>query len=195
MLLAMTAAPKLNTYEDLLGIPEGVHAELHAGELVTFTGGLPEHGRAQRGIGSYIGRPFDDEYDGPGGWWITPEIDVRFTLHDIVRPDLAGWRRTRLPSPKGVRPIDVVPNWICEVLSPSNERHDRVFKQQLYARHGVPNYWLVDPIEEILEAYILQNGAWTVAGTYDRDAVARIPPFEAVELPVGRLFFPAAPPP
>jgi Uma2 family endonuclease len=190
----MTAAPKLKTYDDLLGLPEGVHAEIHAGELVTFAPPMPEHGRAQQVIGGYIGLPFDSG-DGPGGWWIIPEVDVRFGLHDVVRPDLSGWRRTRLPSPKGVRPIDVVPDWICEILSPSNARHDRVFKRQLYARHGVPHYWLVNPVEELLEAHVLQNGAWIIAGTYDRDAVARIPPFEAVELPVGRLFYPAVPSP
>lgn len=190
----MTAAPKLKTYDDLLGLPEGVHAEIHAGEIVTFAPPLPEHGRAQQALGSYVGRPLDHDHDGPDGWWIIPEVDVRFTLHDIVRPDVAGWRRSRLASPRGVRPIDVVPDWICEVLSPSNERRDRVFKRQLYARHGVPHYWLVNPAEEILEAYVLQSGTWIVAGTYDRDAVARLPPFEAVELPVGRLFFPPSPP-
>lgn len=186
----MTAAPKLKTYEDLLGFPEDVHAEIHAGELVTFSPPLPEHGRAQRTLGRFIGGPFDDDTDGPDGWWIIPEVDIRFGLHDITRPDVAGWRRARLPSPKGMRPIDVVPDWICEVLSPSNARHDRVFKHQLYARHGVSHYWLVDPAEQILEAYVLQSGQWIVAGTYDRDSLARIPPFEAVELPVGRLFFP-----
>ena len=186
----MEAARKLKTYEDLLDLPEGVHAELHAGELVTQPGGLPDHSRVQRSMSRFIGGPFDDDSDGPTGWWILLEIDVRFTRHDVTRPDLAGWRRARLPSPSGVRPVDVVPDWICEVLSPSNARHDRVFKTQLYARHGVPYYWLVDPAERTLEAYVLKDSQWLVAGTWDDTAVARVPPFEAVELPVGRLFFP-----
>jgi Uma2 family endonuclease len=184
----------LKTYEDLLRIPEDVHAELHGGELVSFPGTMPEHGRAKVVLSARIGGPFDDATTDNVAWWILSSVDIRFTAHDVVRPDLAGWRRTRLPAPKGMRPIDVVPDWICEVLSPSNERHDRVFKRQLYARHGVPYYWLVNPAEEILEAHVLQAGAWTIAGTYDRDSVARIPPFEAVELPVGRLFFPVTSP-
>jgi Uma2 family endonuclease len=186
----MEAARKLKTYDDLLDLPEGVYAELHAGELVTQPGALPEHGRVQGGLLRFIGGPFDDDTDGPDGWWILLETDVRFTPHDVTRPDLAGWRRARLPSPAGVRPIDVVPDWICEVLSPSNARHDRVFKQRLYARHGVPYYWLVDPAERTLEAYVLKDSQWLVAGVWDDTAVARVPPFEAVELPVGRLFFP-----
>jgi hypothetical protein len=53
---------------------------------------------------------------GPGGWWSLPEVDVRLARHQIVRPDVAGWRRERLPEPWDVRPIDVVPDWICEVV-------------------------------------------------------------------------------
>jgi Uma2 family endonuclease len=191
----MTAAPKLKTYEDLLGIPEDVHGEIHAGELVISAAPLPGHGRTQRSLGHFIGGPFDDDFDGPDGWWIFSEVDVRFTLHDVVRPDLAGWRRSRLPHPDSTRPFELAPDWICEILSPSNEHHDRVFKQQLYARHGVPFYWIVDPEEGLVEAYVLQSGSWIVAGTYGRTTVARIPPFEAIELPVGRLFFPPKPTP
>nr|WP_276598876.1 Uma2 family endonuclease [Nannocystis sp. SCPEA4] len=177
----------------MLDLPEDVHAELCAGELVTQPSGLPEHGHVQLGMGRFIKGPFGDDTDGPGGWWILQEIDVRFTRHDVTRPDVAGWRRARLPSPAGLRPIEVVPDWICEVLSPSNARHDRVFKARLYAAHGVPYYWLVDPAERTLEAYVLKDSQWLVAGTWDDTAVARVPPFEAVELPVGRLFFPRPP--
>lgn len=183
-------ARKQATYDDLLAYPEGEHVELHAGHVVVHPGGLPEHGRVLSGLARFIGGPFDDDLDGPAAWWILPQLDIRFNAHDVTRPDLAGWRRTRLPSPAGLRPIDGVPDWICEVLSPSNARHDRVDKQQLYARHGVPHDWLIDPDERTLEAYALDGGRWSVVGTHDHTALARIPPFDAVELPVGRLFFP-----
>lgn len=186
----MSPALKLATYDDLLAYPEGEHVELHAGQIVAMTGPLPEHSRVQGGIARFIGGPFDGDIEGPEGWWILLEVDVRFTAHDVTRPDHAGWRRTRLPNPRGVRPIDVVPDWICEVLSPSNARHDRVYKQQLYARHGVRHYWLIDPFERTLEAYALREGQWSVVGSYDHTALARVPPFDAIELPVGRLFFP-----
>lgn len=189
----MSTAHKLATYDDLLAYPEDVKAEVLGGEIYVQPSALPDHCHAQFALGHFIGGPFHGYGDGPGGWWILPEIDVRLGPHDIVRPDVAGWRRARLPHPWGTRPIDVVPDWICEILSPSTERFDRVRKQQLYARHGVPYYWLVDPAERVLEAYVLDADHWRIAGTYDDTAVARVPPFDAIELPVGRLFPPAPP--
>ena len=117
-------------------------------------------------------------------------MDVRLTLHDVVRPDISGWRRARLPDPWDARPIDIVPDWICEVVSPSNASHDRVTKRNLYAECGVAFYWIVDPLERTLEALRLESGRWCDAGAFDDLAVARIPPFEEVELEVGRLFPP-----
>jgi Uma2 family endonuclease len=120
------------------------------------------------------------------------EVDIRLSPHDIVRPDLAGWRRERLPRPWDVRPIDVVPDWVCEIVSRSNAALDRVRKRELYARAGIPYYWLVDPDEHTLEALHLDGSAraWVEVGAYDDKSVARIAPFEAVELEVGRLFPP-----
>jgi Uma2 family endonuclease len=200
----MTApAKKLATYEDLLALPEGVRAEIWDGEIVYLEGGLgpggamppaplPRHLRAQRALGHFIGGSYDDDdgHGGPGGWWILPEADVRFASYGIVRPDVSGWRRDRLLNPWDVRPIDVVPDWICEVVSPSNIAHDRVKKRALYARHGVAFYWLIDPAERTLEALRLDGEGWRELGAYDDDSVARIAPFEAIELEVGRLFPP-----
>ena len=107
----------------------------------------------------------------------------------MVRPDLSGWRRERLPKPD-VRPIPIAPDWVCEILSPSNEAHDRVTKRRLYAEHGIAHYWLVDPEARVLEAFTLREGRWVDAGTFDDTDVARIAPFEAVELAIGRLFLP-----
>ncbi len=189
----MATAAKLATYDDLLALPEEVRAEVLGGELVTQPSGLPEHGRLQAGLGRFLGGPFDFDDGGPGGWWIVAEIDVRFGPHDITRPDVAGWRRERLASPWGKRPIDVVPDWICEILSPSSITRDRVYKQRLYARHGVPFYWLIDPAARTLEALALEGGRWVVVGAHDATAVVRVPPFDAVELPLGRLFPPDVP--
>jgi Uma2 family endonuclease len=110
--------------------------------------------------------------------------------HDIVRPHLSGWRRERLPRPGQLRPIDVVPDWVCEVLSPSTAARDRVSKRRLYARAGIPFYWLIDPEARVLEALALKDGGWVEVGVYDDSAQARIAPFETVELEVGRLFLP-----
>ncbi len=201
----MQPARKLATYEDLLALPEGTKAEIIDGVLiiesevvdgifVTPPGSLPRHSLAQGTARSLIGGPFhdDDGRGGPGGWWILPEVDVRFGLQDVVRPDLAGWRRERLPSPWDARPIDVTPDWVCEVVSPSNAANDRVKKRRLYAAHGVAFYWLIDPQARILEALRCDGpgSTWNEVGSYDDQAVARIAPFEAIELEVGRLFPP-----
>ncbi|MBV9946700.1 MAG: Uma2 family endonuclease [Myxococcales bacterium] len=96
--------------------------------------------------------------------------------------------------PWDTRPIDVVPDWIAEVVSPSNAAQDRVDKRHLYARHGVAFYWIVDPTSRTLEALRLDPGAggWIEVGAYGEASIARIAPFDAIELEVGRLFPPKA---
>lgn len=186
-------ARALATYDDLLALPEGVPGEIVAGELHLSPSPRPRHSRTQRALGSFIGRPFDDDdgHGGPGGWWILTEVDVRLSPHDIVRPDLAGWRRERLGAdPWDTLPIEVVPDWICEVLSPGNAAHDRVTKRRLYARHRVPYYWLVDPQTCTLEALRLEGELWVETGSWGEGDLARVEPFGAIELDVGRLFVP-----
>jgi Uma2 family endonuclease len=186
-------AQKRATYTDLFALPDDVRAEILGGEIITSPAPLPRHSKAQRALGSFIGRPYDDDdgHGGPGGWWIFVEVEVQLAPHDVVRPDLSGWRRGRLLSPGDKRPIEVVPDWICEVLSPSTAARDKVTKRALYAKHGVPHYWIVDTDARTVEAFQLEGTKWVVAGSYDASATARIPPFEAVEIPVGRLFLPA----
>ncbi len=185
-------APKLATYADLLALPEDVRAEVIAGDIVTSPSPLPRHAHVQGSACRYIGGPFqdDDGRGGPGGWWIFAEVDVALGQHDIVRPDLSGWHKARLPRPGGVRPIEVVPDWVAEVLSPTTAARDRVHKRNLYARTGVPHYWLIDPHARVLEALTLRDGSWVELGVYDDQSVARIAPFDAIELEVGRLFLP-----
>lgn len=192
----MEAARALATYDDLLALGEGEKAEILAGGIVVAPAPLPRHAKAQGALARAIGGPFDEDdgRGGPGGWWILLEVDVRLSPHDIVRPDLAGWRRERLPEPWDQRPIDVVPDWICEILSPSNAAVDRVTKRSLYAAAGVRFDWIVDPAERTLEALALSGATWTDVGAYDDGAIARVPPFDAVELEVSRLFPPARSP-
>jgi Uma2 family endonuclease len=188
----MGAGSKRATYDDLLALPEGTRAEVIAGRLESGPSPLPEHSRALGSLSELIGGPYDRRHGrgGPGGWWILGEVDVRLTPHDIVVPDVSGWRRERLPEPWGRRPIDVVPDWLCEILSPSNAAHDRVTKATLYAEHGVRFYWMIDPAERVLEAFRLVDGLWMRIGSYDGSAVARIAPFEDVELELALLFPP-----
>jgi Uma2 family endonuclease len=185
-------ASKLATYADLLALSEDVRAEVIAGEVVTSPSELPRHASVKGAVGSFLGRPFDDDdgRGGPGGWWMFFEVDVALSEHDVVRPDLSGWRRERLPRPGAMRPIDVVPDWVCEILSPSTAARDRVTKRALYAKSGVAHYWLIDPEARVLEALTLRDGVWVELGVYDDSATTRIAPFEAIELELGRLFLP-----
>jgi Uma2 family endonuclease len=186
----MQPARKRAQYSDLAALPADVRAELLNGDISTLPAPRPRHSKPPGALRRFIGGPFDDDdgFGGPGGWWIFVEVDVQLG-EDVVRPDLAGWRRERLPEPDS-RPIQVVPDWICEVLSESNEAHDRVTKRALYARPGVAHYWIVDPEALTLEALSLEQGRWVDSGSFDVTATARVPPFESIELPVGRLFLP-----
>jgi Uma2 family endonuclease len=191
-----TPAARLATYIDLLQLPQDVRAEIFAGQIVTSPAPLPKHSKVQRALGRFVGGPFDDDdgHGGPGGWWIFVEVDVQLGKHVVVRPDLAGWRRPRLANPGDQRPITVVPDWVCEVLSPSTAARDRVTKLKLYAESGVANYWIVDVDARTLEAFELVDRRWVLAGSYGDDAVTRVPPFAEVELPVGRIFLPRTAP-
>lgn len=186
------SARKPSTYVDLLALPEETRAEVLGGEIVVSPARLPRHSTVQRTLSRFLGGPFDDDHgrEGPGGWWIFVEVDVQLSPHDVVRPDMTGWRRERLPRPGAARPIEVAPDWICEVLSPATAARDRVAKRGLYGRAGVPWYWLIDPQARVLEALRREGDAWLEVGTYDDTATARIPPFDAIELEVGRLFLP-----
>lgn len=190
----MSLAPQMATYEDLVALEDGVRAEILGGEVRVAPAPLPRHSRAQGALRRFIGGPYDDDdgFGGPGGWWILLEVDVELGTHDVVRPDLAGWRRAQLPDPWDTRPLRITPDWICEVLSPSNVATDRVYKRNLYAKVGVSHFWMLDPLARTLETLRLQAGVWVDSGTYDDTATVRIPPFEEVELEVARLFPPAA---
>jgi Uma2 family endonuclease len=124
-----------------------------------------------------------------GGWWIIDEPEVHFVRDtEVCVPDIAGWRRERLPRmPRGHR-FEVAPDWVCEILSPGTARKDRVVKMPIYARHGVGHLWLVDPLERTLEAYALHDGQWLVIGLFDGDDVARVAPFEELALNLAHLW-------
>lgn len=190
-----SAAERKATWEDLLALGDDDRAEVLAGTVITMPAPLPRHSRAQRSLGRFVGGPYDDDdgRGGPGGWWIFVEVDVRLAAHDIVRPDVSGWRRARLPRPGDARPIDVAPDWVCEVTSPSTVSRDRVTKRALYARSGIPYYWIVDPDARTLEALRLDEGRWIELGAWSDEDRARIAPFEEVELEIGRLFLPREP--
>jgi Uma2 family endonuclease len=187
--LAGTRIPA--TLVDLLSIPEEERFhEVIDGELVRKAMPAAEHGDAQSALVARLKGPFQRRPGGkqPGGWWIFTEVEVEFTEVEVYRPDVVGWRRERAPErPRGT-PIRLRPDWVCEVLSPSNPGTDRVKKLNRYHQFGVPHYWIVDPIEETLSVFRWTKEGYLLALATERDARVHAEPFEAVELQVSALF-------
>ncbi|MFZ5476056.1 MAG: Uma2 family endonuclease [Myxococcota bacterium] len=168
--------------------PELIDGEITWGEEDPVE--LLPRGRHQRAAARLSARlsALDPDEPGEAGWWILPDVDVRLALRTLVRPDVGGWRRTRLPEiPEHA--IDVVPDWVCEVLTPGREVHDLETKRTLYARYGVGWYWIVDAHARTLQAYENSSGRWLWLGTWTDGQAAAIPPFE-LELEVGTMFLP-----
>ena len=174
-------------YEDLIAVPEHLVAEILDGDLHTSPRPGPRHALASSGLTADILGPFHRGRGGPGGWWILAEPELHLG-DDVVVPDLAGWRRSRLPAMPAQAFFTLAPDWVCETLSPSTERIDRGKKLAIYAREGVTHLWLLNPIAETLEAYRLEQGRWLLLVTHTGDAAARIEPFDAVELELWHLW-------
>lgn len=174
-------------YEDLIAVPEHLVAEIMDGDLHTSPRPSPRHALASSGLTADLLGPFDRGRGGPGGWWILAEPELHLS-DDIVVPDLAGWRRARLPAMPAEAFFTVAPDWVCETLSPSTERIDRGKKLAIYAREGVAHLWLLNPIAETLEAYRLEQGRWLLLVTHSGDAAARIEPFDAVGIELWHLW-------
>jgi Uma2 family endonuclease len=168
------------TYDDLLKVPEHRVAEIVDGELYATPRPAPRHADASSGIGGVLRGPFDRGRGGPGGWRILFEPELHLG-DDILVPDIAGWRRERLPAIPDDAYIVVVPDWICEVVSPSTAALDRVKKLAVYARDGVQHAWIVDPLAQTLEVLRLEHGRWTIVGTWEADASVSAEPFESLE--------------
>ena len=98
---------------------------------------------------------------------------------EVAVPDLAGWRRERMPALPEDHRFSIVPDWVCEILSPGTARKDRALKLPLYARFGVAHAWLVDPMARTLEAFALRDGLWSLAGVFKDDDTVVAPPFDA----------------
>jgi len=185
----MNAILKPNLYEQLLALPEHVTGEILNGELYAMPRPSGKHGLVENALGFNVSGPFHFGRGGPGGWWIIPEPEVHFIRDvEVAVPDLAGWRRERLPSVPEDHRFEVVPDWVCEILSPSTAQKDRVVKLPVYARYGVPYVWIVDPLAQTLEAFELHEGRWLLIATLKNDDNVAVPPFAAVTFSLADLW-------
>lgn len=181
------ALKKDATYADLCAVPDNLVAEIVGGELYTSPRPASPHSRAAGSLFRTLGGPFEDGENGPGGWWFVIEPELHFGA-DVVVPDIAGWRRERMPTVPNVAYFTLAPDWLCEVSSPSTKALDRRKKLPIYAAAGVQHVWLVDPLQQTLEVLRLELHRWPLVATHAADARVRAEPFHAIELALSKLW-------
>jgi Uma2 family endonuclease len=174
------------TYDDLVKVPDIMVAEIVDGELHASPRPAPRHANVTSALASAVFAPYHHGRGGPGGWLILFEPELHLGRNVLV-PDLAGWRRSRMPRLPAEAHFSVAPDWVCEVLSPSTASTDRVDKLQAYFRAGVPHYWLLDPAEGTLEVYRRTDLAYALVLTAKRGQRVQPEPFDAEAFEVNEL--------
>ena len=175
------------TYDDLRDVPEHFVAEMFDGELYASPRPALPHTRATSLLGAELIGRFDQGVNGPGGWVILYEPELHFG-NDVLVPDIAGWRRNRLPNVPADAYLTLAPDWICEVLSPSTETIDRTKKLRIYARVRVAHAWLLDPLRQTLEVLSLDSATWAPVAIHEGRGTVRAVPFDAIALELGALW-------
>lgn len=183
--------PARATFADYAAVPDHLDATLIGGVLQVMPKPAPPHVHVASELCSELAMPFWKGRGGPGGWRILKGGELRLSAEerDIVAPDIAGWRIERMPLLPNKAYFTVAPDWICEVLSASTEKLDRIDKMLVYAREGVKHVWLVHPIRQTVEVFALTpEKLWLSIGLHAGNVQVRIPPFDAIELDLGSLW-------
>jgi len=175
------------TFDDLVKVPDDQIAEIVEGELYASPRPRIRHARVLSALGAKLFVAFDEGLKPPGGWWLLDEPELHLS-EDVLVPDIAGWRRENLPALPDTPAIDLAPDWVCEILSPSTFDLDRRHKLPAYARHRVSWLWLIDPSEKSLEVFRRASGTWAGLGVYRGDDRAHAEPFDAVEIDLSAIF-------
>jgi Uma2 family endonuclease len=163
---------------------DGRQYELYDGEVIVVPAPIPRHQR----VGGHVASLLREYERQTGGLVFHAPFDVVLTEYDVVQPDVVFFRAERRHLIKMMQPTRVPPDLAVEVLSPGTERRDRGRKMDLLARSGVPEYWIIDPIGNVLELHQLQGGGYVltaVAGGKDR---VESPTLAGLSFEAGRLF-------
>ncbi len=179
------------TYEDLVKVPDHLVAELVDGELFTSPRPASRHSLATTALSGDLSARFGRGRDGPGGWWILIEPELHLGK-DVFVPDIAGWRRERMPTIPDVAAFELVPDWVCEVVSPHTAGLDRLRKLPRYAGYGVAHAWVIDPAAHGLEVYRLEGRHFALVATFEGSQPVYAEPFDAVEIELGALWIETA---
>lgn len=184
----MSGAKKPATYEDLAALPSHLVGELMDGELIASPRPGAPHAAAASSLGADLHTTFGrGGGDRPGGWVILDEPELH-VAGQVMVPDLAGWRRDRMPQIPDVAFFELAPDWVCEVHSPSTIALDRTRKTHHYARAGVRHLWFLDPAPQTLEVFRLDGGGWRLVTSAAGNEKIRAEPFEAMELDLAGLW-------
>lgn len=175
------------TYDDLRALPDDVRGEIVFGALYVHPSPAPPHSSSQFSLSLELGGPFQKGRGGPGGWWFMIQPELHLGPH-VAQPDVAAWRKERMATLPSTTYVDIVPDWICEVLSPSTEGFDRGPKRRIYATYDVGHLWYLHPVERYLEVHVLRDGAWVHIDTFDGSQEFRAPPFDAVAFHLNDLW-------
>lgn len=178
--LALKRLPRA-TYQDLLELPPGVNGELIDGALHATPRPAMGHANVVTQLGTDLNGEFGGGRGGRGGWrfFFEPEVHLG---EDVVIPDYAAWTLERMPDFPDEPWVELAPDWLLEVLSPSTMFLDRGAKLEVYARERVRWVWLVDFRARTLEVLQWVDGRYSITAVHGGDAVVRAPPFDAVEL-------------
>lgn len=180
-------ARKLKTIEDLEEAwLKDDRLELINGEIIKRPMARPKHGIAQGNVGRELD-VYTRKGGSDGGWWFISEVSVRYNENQCPSHDVAGWRKERLPKiPDGI--IEIIPDWVCEIVSPGHQNKDTVRNFNTLCHHRVPYYWIIWPEEETLIAYKLVDGKYLVIESTEGGGKVSIEPFEEIEFDLDYVF-------
>jgi Uma2 family endonuclease len=185
--MSQTAKRYDEVYEAFLNLPENIVGEILGGELHTQPRPAPKHALAASYLGDDLIGPYGKGRGGPGGWWILDEPEIHLN-DDILVPDMAGWKKERMPRLPETAFFSLPPDWVCEVLSQQTARKDRIKKMPLYATYGVPYIWLIDPVLKTLETYRLGERHWELTGTFAENDHVSAQPFQETSIDLSFLW-------
>jgi Uma2 family endonuclease len=174
------------TVRDLDDLPEDVIGQIVDGELIVLPRPDHPHVFAATGLTWALFGPLCQGLNGPGGWVILAEPRILFG-EQLLIPDLVGWKKDRFVAPRN-GPYTLSPDWVCEILSPSTARFDRVTKLPIFQKAGVGHVWVIDPIARTLEVLRRHEGSWLIAAAHQNQDKVRAEPFEAVEIDLSLLW-------
>ena len=173
------------TYEDYVALPnDGKRYEILEGELTVTPAPSTKHQTASVNLLVLLSQYIKEH--NLGKLFHAP-IDLILESTSVLQPDLLFVSKAR-QSNITERAIEGAPDLIVEILSPTTNRTDRVTKAQIYARHGVPVYWIVDPDREAIEIYLLEGNGYRLAATLLGKTPMAVPPFTELEIAARDVF-------